>query len=153
MNGTERKSKRQRNGESKLAQKKHRLLRKESKYKNWRHDELEDPVLRREHRSRDPAKLAAESAHQTVTLTDRRDVTRKRVSPHRRRLLEVTMKLYSTAEFARKHGVSDSRIRQLIAENRVFPRERLDNGRYIMFANSVIVAPYERTNRKMRRAD
>ncbi len=33
MNGTERKSKRQRNGESKLAQKKHRLHRKESKYK------------------------------------------------------------------------------------------------------------------------
>ncbi len=60
------------------------------------------------------------------------------------------MKVYSTAEFARKHGVSNSRIRQLIAEDRVFPRQRLDNGRYIMFANSVIVAPYERTNRKLR---
>jgi hypothetical protein len=54
MNGTERKSKRQRNGESKLAQKKHRLHRKESKYKNWGHNELEDPVLRREHREHCP---------------------------------------------------------------------------------------------------
>jgi len=88
----------------------------------------------------------------TVTLTDRRDVTRKRVSPHRRRLLEVIMKLYSTAEFARKHGVSDSRIRQLIAEDRVFPRQKLGNGRHIMFANSVIVAPYERPKRKLGRA-
>jgi hypothetical protein len=67
--------------------------------------------------------------------------------------LEAILKIYSTASFARKHGVSDSRIRQLIAEDRVFPRQRLANGRYIMFANSVIVAPYERTNRKMRRAD
>ncbi len=62
------------------------------------------------------------------------------------------MKVYITAEFARKHGVSDSRIRQLIAENRVFPRQKLGNGRWIMFGNSVIVAPYERTNRTLRRA-
>jgi hypothetical protein len=67
--------------------------------------------------------------------------------------LEVILKVYSTAEFAKKHGVSDSRIRQLIAEDRVFPRQRLDNGRYIMFANSVIVAPYERAKRKLRGAD
>ncbi len=63
------------------------------------------------------------------------------------------MKIYSTAEFAQKHGVSDSRIRQLIAEDRVFPRQKLANGRYIMFANSVIVAPYDRPNRKLRGAD
>ena len=48
MNGTERKSKRQRKGESKLAQKKHRLHRKESKYKDWRLDGLQDHLLRRE---------------------------------------------------------------------------------------------------------
>lgn len=54
MNDTERKSKRQRNRESKLAQKKYRLHRKESKYKNWRHDELEDRVLRPRHREHCP---------------------------------------------------------------------------------------------------
>lgn len=63
------------------------------------------------------------------------------------------MKVYSTADFARKHGVSDSRIRQLIAEDRIFPRQRLGNGRHIMFKNSVIVAPYERPNRKLRGAE
>ena len=61
------------------------------------------------------------------------------------------MKIYSTADFARKHGVSDSRIRQLIAEDRIFPRQRLGNRRWIMFGNSVIVPPYERPNRKLRR--
>ncbi len=62
------------------------------------------------------------------------------------------MQVYSTADFARKYGVSDSRIRQLIAEDRVFPRQKLANGRHIMFENSVIVAPYERTSRKLRTA-
>lgn len=90
--------------------------------------------------------------NRVATLTDRRGVTPEAGSPHWRRLLEVIMKVYSTAEFARKHGVSDSRIRQLIAEDRVFPRQKLGNGRHIMFQNSVIVAPYERTNRKLRGA-
>lgn len=54
MNGTERKSKRQRNGESKLAQKKHRLHRKESKYKDWRLDGLETTLFRSGHREHCP---------------------------------------------------------------------------------------------------
>ena len=62
------------------------------------------------------------------------------------------MKLYSTKEFAEKHGVSDSRIRQLLLEDRIFPRQKLGNGRWIMFGNSVIVAPYDRPNRRLRRA-
>jgi len=62
------------------------------------------------------------------------------------------MKVYSTAAFAKKHGVSDSRIRQLLLEERIFPRQKLDNGRWIMFANTVIVAPYDRPNRKLREA-
>ncbi len=62
------------------------------------------------------------------------------------------MKLYSTAEFARKHGVSDSRIRQLLLEERIFPRQKLGSGQWIMFGNIVIVAPYERTSRKRRGA-
>jgi hypothetical protein len=93
------------------------------------------------------------TTNQSVTLTDGHNDTQKRVSPHPEYRSEVILKIYSTAEFARKHGVSDSRIRQLIAENRVFPRQRLANGRYIMFANSVIVAPYERTKRALRRVD
>ena len=63
------------------------------------------------------------------------------------------MKLYTTKEFAEKHGVSDSRIRQLLAEERIFPHQKLGNGRWVMFGNSVIVAPYDRPNRKLRRAD
>lgn len=123
---------------------------KSYRHPNYRkHRKRNEAELRRQRRER---KHATGQRH-GVTLTDMRDVTPKRVSPHQRRLLEVIMKVYSTADFARKHGVSDSRIRQLIAEDRVFPRQRLDNGRYIMFANSVIVAPYERPNRKLRGAD
>ena len=62
------------------------------------------------------------------------------------------MALYSTKDFARKHGVSDSRIRQLLLEERIFPRQKLGNGRWIMYENSVIVAPYSRASRQMRRA-
>ncbi|HLL39012.1 MAG TPA: hypothetical protein VK357_05015, partial [Rubrobacteraceae bacterium] len=92
------------------------------------------------------------TAKQSVTLTGGRDVTPAHVSPQCKHRLEAILKIYSTAEFARKHGVSDSRIRQLIAEDRVFPRQRLDDGRYIMFANSVIVPPYDRPNRRLRGA-
>lgn len=63
------------------------------------------------------------------------------------------MKMYSTKEFAEKHGVSDSRIRQLLLEDRIFPRQKLGCGRWIMFGNSVIVAPYERPARKLQRAE
>jgi hypothetical protein len=63
------------------------------------------------------------------------------------------MKLCGTKEFGEKHGVSDSRIRQLLLEDRISPRQKLGNGRWIMFHNSVIVAPYERPNRKLRRVD
>ena len=63
------------------------------------------------------------------------------------------MKLFSTRQFAEKHGVSDSRIRQLLLEDRIFPRQKLGNGTWILFSNSVIVAPYERPNRKLQGAD
>ncbi|CAA9395403.1 MAG: hypothetical protein AVDCRST_MAG22-852 [uncultured Rubrobacteraceae bacterium] len=62
------------------------------------------------------------------------------------------MTLYSTKDFARKHEVSDFRIRQLIAEDRIFPRQKLGDGRHLLFHNSVIVPAHERTNRKLRRA-
>lgn len=58
--------------------------------------------------------------------------------------------MYSTKEFARKHGVSDSRIRQLLLEDRIFPRQKLGNSQWILFGNSVIIAPYERPNRMLR---
>jgi hypothetical protein len=60
------------------------------------------------------------------------------------------MEIYSPSQFAQKHGVSASRIRQLLAEERIFPYQKTSNGRYILFANSLIVAPYERPNRKLR---
>ena len=60
------------------------------------------------------------------------------------------MKVYSPSQFAQKHGVSASRIRQLLAEDRIFPRQKTASGHWILFANSVIVAPYDRPNRKLR---
>jgi hypothetical protein len=63
------------------------------------------------------------------------------------------MEIYSPSQFADKHGVSASRIRQLLAEDRIFPREKTASGHWILFANSVIVAPYVRPRRKLRRRD
>jgi len=60
------------------------------------------------------------------------------------------MEIYSPSQFAKKHGVSASRIRQLLAEDRVFPRQKTSSGHWILFKNSVIVPPYERPNRKLR---
>jgi hypothetical protein len=60
------------------------------------------------------------------------------------------MKIYNPVQFASKHGVSASRIRQLLSQERLFPYQKSSNGRYILFANSVIVAPYEKPNRKLR---
>jgi hypothetical protein len=63
------------------------------------------------------------------------------------------MQLYSPAQFGAKHGVSASRIRQLLAEDRIFPRQKIASGHWILFSNSVIVAPYGQPNRKLRRRD
>ena len=63
------------------------------------------------------------------------------------------MEIYSPSQFAEKHGVSASRIRQLLAEDRVFPRQKSSSGHWILFSNSVIVPPYERPNRMLRRRD
>jgi hypothetical protein len=53
----------------------------------------------------------------------------------------------TTREFAAKHNVSDSRIRQLLAQERIFPAHKL--GRvWVMYSNSVIIAPYDRPNRR-----
>jgi len=60
------------------------------------------------------------------------------------------MKVYSPSQFGEKHGVSASRIRQLLAQDRIFPRQKTSSGHWILFKNSVIVAPYERPNRKLR---
>jgi len=60
------------------------------------------------------------------------------------------MEIYSPAQFGAKHGVSASRIRQLLAEERIFPYQKSASGHWILFANSVIVAPYDRPRRKLR---
>jgi hypothetical protein len=49
--------------------------------------------------------------------------------------------------------MTDGRIPQLLLEARIFTRQKLGNGRWIMFGNSVIVAPYDRPSRKLRGAD
>jgi hypothetical protein len=38
------------------------------------------------------------------------------------------MRLYRTRQFAKKHGVSDSRIGQLLLEDCISPRQKLGNG-------------------------
>jgi len=60
------------------------------------------------------------------------------------------MEIYSPSQFAEKHGVSASRIRQLLAEQRVFPYQKSTSGHWILFSNSVIVPPYEGPHRKLR---
>ncbi len=47
------------------------------------------------------------------------------------------MKVNGTKEFPEKHGVSDSRIRQLLFEDRIFSRQKLSNGRWILSSNSM----------------
>jgi hypothetical protein len=87
-----------------------------------------------------------------VTLTNGYDVSLQRISAHCRHRLEAVLKVYSMANFARKYGVCDSRVRQLLLEGRIFPHQKLGNGRWIMFGNSVVMAPYDRANRKLREA-
>jgi hypothetical protein len=62
------------------------------------------------------------------------------------------MKMLSTREFGEKHGVSASRIRQLLLEERIFPYQKVGGGQWVLFSNSVIVPPYERPKRKLRGA-
>ena len=60
------------------------------------------------------------------------------------------MNMMSVTEFARKCNMSPQRVRTLIREQRVFPYQQLENGRYILLPNTVIVPPYERPGRKLR---
>jgi hypothetical protein len=60
------------------------------------------------------------------------------------------MEILGTSQFGAKHGVSASRIRQLLAEDRIFPRQKTASGHWILFANRVIVAPHARPGRKLR---
>ena len=57
----------------------------------------------------------------TATLTDKAGVSLRRIIEHRS---EAIMEIYSPSQFAEKHGVSASRIRQLLAEDRIFPRQK-----------------------------
>ena len=66
--------------------------------------------------------------------------------------MEAFMKLYSTKEFAKKHGVSSSRVRQLLLQGRIYPAERLSSG-WIIYPNAVVVPPFERMNRRPRQMD
>lgn len=60
------------------------------------------------------------------------------------------MKVMDVNEFARRHNMNPQRVRKLLRQERVWPHQRLDNGRYLLYENTVIVRPYERPNRKMR---
>ena len=92
--------------------------------------------------------LVAVVAPTTATLLDKAVVSFRCIIEQRS---EAIMQIYSPSQFAEKHGVSSSRIRKLLAEERIFPYQKTSNGRYILFANSVIVAPYDRPNRRLRR--
>ena len=60
------------------------------------------------------------------------------------------MKVLGVKEFAEQRRMHPQRVRKLLREKRVFLYQKLENGRYVLFQNTVIVAPYERPNRKLR---
>ena len=53
-------------------------------------------------------------------------------------------RMLTTRQFADKHGVSDSRIRQLLAKNRVYPADKIGH-RWVLYANTVIIPPHSRS--------
>lgn len=53
------------------------------------------------------------------------------------------MKYLDTKEFAAKHGITPGRVRQLLAEGRVYPADKV-GGTWLLYGNSVIVAPHHR---------
>ena len=63
------------------------------------------------------------------------------------------MKLYDTTTFGAKHGISDSRVRQLLRDGRIYPAEKISSVKWIIYPNAVIVGPWERPNRKLRGVD
>jgi hypothetical protein len=62
------------------------------------------------------------------------------------------MKGYSTTTFAKKHGISGSRVRQLLREGRIYPAQKVGERTWYIWDNAVIIPPYDWPRRKMRRA-
>jgi hypothetical protein len=52
----------------------------------------------------------------------------------------------TTREFGAKHNITDSRVRQLLAAERIFPAQKIGRA-WIIYPNAVIVRPYLRPNR------
>ena len=59
-------------------------------------------------------------------------------------------KPYSTKTFGEKHGLCDSRIRQLLLQKRIFPAEKVGGTVWYIYPNAVIIPPYQRPNRQER---
>lgn len=48
-----------------------------------------------------------------------------------------------TKEFAEKHNITPGRVRQLLAEGRIYPAHKVGSV-WLLYGNSVIVAPHDR---------
>jgi hypothetical protein len=60
------------------------------------------------------------------------------------------MKGYSTKTFGEKHGISGSRVRQLLRDGRIYPAQKVGKRTCYIERNAVIIPPWERPNRKLR---
>ena len=58
------------------------------------------------------------------------------------------MKGYSTKTFGDKHGISASRVRQLLRDERIYPAQKAGKRTWYIEPNAVIIPPWERPNRK-----
>ena len=56
------------------------------------------------------------------------------------------MEYFDTKEFAAKHGITAGRVRQLLAEGRIYPARKVGSV-WLLYGNSVIVAPHDRHGR------
>ncbi len=63
------------------------------------------------------------------------------------------MKGYSTKTFGEKHGISDSRVRQLLRDERIYPAQKVGERTWYIWGNAVIIPAWERPNRKLRGVD
>ena len=62
------------------------------------------------------------------------------------------MKGLSTKTFGEKHGISGSRVRQLLRDERIYPAYKLGKRTWYIEPNAVIITPFDRPRRKLRGA-
>lgn len=62
------------------------------------------------------------------------------------------MRYLTTKEFGEKHGITPGRVRQLLAQGRVYPSQKVGSV-WLLYGNSVIIAPHDRHGENRRKID